>query len=169
MIEETYAESQVMRLEQLIGFPRAAAALNDLICAVQAADTEAIAKQIIDRVMDFANSDTRCPLAPYLRGEIHEANERAAIREAEINPPSWTPHCPACRDTGITESSHVDDLSSIAAYCACVAGSARARRYDDDPPDRVNASRAKLRSIGIRGLPVSQGLRRSGGLTRVGQ
>jgi hypothetical protein len=144
--------AQVARLESLDKFPFSVEGKRELVFALLTADTIDQAKQIIDNVMADPNT-LRCPAPPDLRRLImaEQQRGRSTVDElvAEYQRENRPGHCALCQGFGIVESINADDPHSIASYCICGAGRARAARYDPYSPDRVNSVRAKLLKLHI--------------------
>ena len=91
MIDESFAREQVARLSGLDQFPKASAAIKELMLALQAAKTKAIAEQVISTVLEVSTSDNpRCPLPADIRRLVWERNEAEGTK----------PRCPRCGGTG---------------------------------------------------------------------
>lgn len=97
MIDKTVAKKQVMRLGGLRDFPKDnSEVLRDLIEAVQEAESDQQAGECISSFVDFADDQTRCPLAPMLRRWFYDHQE-ADKNEAQQR----TAGCSKCNGTGM--------------------------------------------------------------------
>jgi hypothetical protein len=136
MIAKDLAKKQIARLGGMFGFPIGMReAIEELVLAVQCAETEAIAARAISGFIDTADSDTRCPMPRQIREAIN------AIQE-----PVWEPEkapeviCLDCGDSGI-----VGGLvgGPPATWCFCSA-SRRAKLANPNALVEINQSREKL-------------------------
>lgn len=113
MIEKDLAKKQVMRLGQMLGFPRDnAEALRELVSAVQVANTRAMAEAAITNVLDTATTDIRCPMPAEIRRWINERQESEDTAQKRR-----TRECRVCSGTGV-EIVERNGLSG-ARECAC--------------------------------------------------
>lgn len=101
MISRVFCREQIARLTQLRGYPKRTensdptevkAALSELLDALQIAETEDIAKSVID---GFVHEWRECPVPADIRRACHAANG-ARGREYAIKPTN----CSRCGDTG---------------------------------------------------------------------
>jgi len=157
---EKHIKTQLLRLSHLLGYPTEPVALRDYIAALSVAQTYEGAQRVIDAIVqELLTRD--CPTAAMIRAKAYEDRER------QQRPAATVPriHCPSCQDFGIVESMHVDDLASVASYCACPAGQEANRKghragalgcHDGGSPcaECVNSARAKLRKKFPGGNPL---------------
>jgi hypothetical protein len=109
MIDKATAKRQVMRLGGLRDFPKDnAEVLRDLISALELADSDKQADECISSFVDFADDQTRCPLAPMLRRWLYDRQEQRK---------QHTSGCQKCKGTGI-EIVEVNGYTG-ARDCAC--------------------------------------------------
>jgi len=150
---EKHIKTQLLRLSHLLGYPTEPVALRDYVAALSVAETYEGSKRVMDAIVQELVT-RECPTAAMIRGKSWEDRERAQNKPLFEQP--RRAHCPNCQDFGIVESTHVDDLASVASYCDCVAGQERKRSRDEYPPDRVNAARAKPLKAFPAGNPLKQ-------------
>lgn len=154
MIDATTAAEQLERLTGLNFYPQTAAAKKELRLVLEQAATSEIAK---NTVTDWLNESTDCPKPAQLRAMIFERNASFALAEqSKYRPEVVVYRCLTCEDTGIKESTHVDDLHSVASWCDCQQGMDR-RRHAPHWTLTVNQARFKLlRLFGDGTSPISR-------------
>ena len=136
MIDAKVALRQVTRLAQMWRYPKGEpAAMNELVMAVSAANSEAIAATVIQGYLDTAKSDTLCPMPAEIRGAIYDANEKANPEAPERT----HYHCQRCQDFGFYGGHIGGPYAGPWKVCSCAAG-----RGKDQIVDDANTVRTKL-------------------------
>ena len=120
MISKEVATTQLARLMGLSYYPRDnRMAEEDLVLALKAAYNDAI---VVDVVNDWVAEQNICPKPADLRAMIWERNEKIKKAPVPYEKPFRGLSCNVCKGYGIVESTHADDLLSVARYCECAAG-----------------------------------------------
>jgi hypothetical protein len=145
MIGEAYASAQIMRLGVLDGFPRegfigalaARAALKELVQALQCADSEAIAKDVID-VYFWPTAGKDCPKPADIRRACNERDPQE-VEPWRTGPPPET--CHRCGGWGTVGT------PPHKRWCSCEAG----ERLAEEIPGWLDLANAPpLKRAGLR-------------------
>lgn len=128
MISAKAQDRQLKRLAALSFFPTTEEAVSDLAAALNGADSDAIAEQVVSLFVFSTDGSTECPKAPELARAIrgHSAAGLKAARDIELrearDKAEWKPNygppgCAECNDTGFV-SRDVDGIAK-ATRCDC--------------------------------------------------
>jgi hypothetical protein len=118
MIPAAIAKKQVMRLGQLMGFPRDnAPALEDMVAAFEKmAESKEESEACVAAFMENADASTRCPLASQVRRWFNEFGSQKQKEESRRR----TSTCGRCGGTGF----RIIERGGLtgAAECECRRG-----------------------------------------------
>lgn len=136
MIEEKVAAFQVARLSGLSFFPNQDPAVQELVAALQVADSEGIAKATVD---DLLHDAIECPKPSEIRRIANLKNEKSAPAEPYwMQDPTPSHYCHLCKGWGTCGTPPNAD------FCSCSNG--RTVRNDPRLGDKwlaiVNSGRA---------------------------
>jgi len=126
------AHQEILRLkvfDNWIDSPEKHGVFKEYVAAISAAHNDFAGTYVIS---EWLARETKMPTPAHIRALAWAENEKEDARRAQDPVKETRSHCPTCRDSGITESLHAENLKSIAGYCSCSAG--RRREYTDCSP-----------------------------------